>query len=103
MFLKEVDPQDHILIQVPKDVNLVFEFSFVDFHGNSIDALSFEFFAGRRAHIARPVEFLRPLSYRKYSSESFAAHAANIGSRIIMSRHFVSIHVDRHVGSKRFL
>ncbi len=83
MFLKEVDPLDHILIQVPKDVNLVLEFSFVDFYGNSIDALSFEFVAGRHTHIARPVEFFRPLSFRKYSSESSAAHAADIGSRVI--------------------
>ena len=67
-------------------MNLVLEFSFVDLHGNSIDALSFEFVAGHRAHIARRVEFLRPLSYRKYSSKSFTAHAADIGSRIIKRR-----------------
>jgi hypothetical protein len=67
-------------------MKIVGELPFVDFHGNRIDALSFEFIAGSGAHAARQVEFLRPLSYRKYSSESFTAHAANISSSVKKSR-----------------
>jgi hypothetical protein len=67
-------------------MKIVSEFLFVDFQGNRIDAISFEFVVGSGAHAACPVEFLRPLSYQKYSSESFTAHAANIGSSVIKSR-----------------
>ncbi len=42
------------------------------------DSISIKFVSRSGAHAAGPIEFLQPLYYQKYSSESFAAHAAYI-------------------------